>query len=166
MKILAETIGSFTLQDIMYGETIPAHRPAVVPSTNFFQARMGLGQVKMLGELVESATDAEFKEFIRETITDGVPDMPLAVESFLSKFGTVVVTTKVEPEPEPEPEPESESEPSLPFDLQMPDLSGMKAIDAKEALNLFAIEHFDVELDTKKSVQALTAQVEALISKE
>lgn len=159
MKILAETTGSFALQDVGMGlQTIPAHRPAVVISSNFFQSRMGLGQIKMLGELLDTATDEAFKENIRASMTDGIIDMPLAVESFLSEFGVNAVTSKGDPEPEPEPELDLGGD-----KLKVPSVSGMKAADAKEVLNLFAIEHFSVELDAGLSVAKAVKAIEDLI---
>ena len=149
MKILAETTGPFMLQDLGFQmQVIPSHRPAVVQSTSFIQTRIASSQIKVLGELVQEATDEEFKEFIRESIKDDVIDMPLAVASFLSKFGTEKLTSKVED------------------GLKLPKISGLPAAEAKEALTLFAMEHFDVEVDQSLSVPKMTAAVEALIAGE
>lgn len=91
IKILAETKGSFQLMDIAESQLLPAHRPAVVISSNLIQDRIGRSQVKVLGELKAEATDEDFAEYLKEA--DG--DHQLAVDSFLAEFGANAVEEKV-----------------------------------------------------------------------
>lgn len=90
MKLLLETTGQFMLSH--HGDEVQAERPSVVSNTNFFNHRIALGQVKILGKLTDDASDQEFLKYV----VDSDWDLPLAVDSFLSKFGVVDVTTKVD----------------------------------------------------------------------
>jgi hypothetical protein len=92
MKLLVETTGAFMLTDLASGQEVPSHRPAVVGHSNFFQHRVSLQQLRVLGELTDDATDAEFAKFLAES--EG--DTNLAVESFVSVFGPEKVTEKSE----------------------------------------------------------------------
>lgn len=109
MKFLVETTGQFMLVDPAQVEVIEADRPSVVSSTSFVQQRVSLGQIKILAELKDDASDMEFRDFVRES--EG--DMPLAVESFLSKFGKDAITEKGEDKPaakKPGPKPKAKAE--------------------------------------------------------
>jgi len=89
---LVETVGDFQLVD-NHNQLIPAHRPAVVEMSHFFQARALLNQLRLVaGELKDTATDKEFASYWRES----AGDRELAIESFLSAFGPKAV----EPEPD------------------------------------------------------------------
>lgn len=88
-KILVETTGSFMLQD-SNGQEVQANRPCVVRRSQFIHSRTALGQLKVLGQLKDEATDAEFLQYFR----DSEGDAPLAVESFLSKFSVDAVSEK------------------------------------------------------------------------
>jgi hypothetical protein len=91
MKILVETPGDFMLIDTShFAQEIQPDRPSVVDNTNFISGRVSLGQVKILGELTEAATDTEFQKFFEESKGDS----NLAVESFLSTFGVEQITQK------------------------------------------------------------------------
>ncbi|MES0134505.1 hypothetical protein NKJ88_06015 [Mesorhizobium sp. M0016] len=110
MKILCETNGEFQLIDFGNGGNIvAAHRPSVVSGSPFISARAALGQIKVLGNLADEATDEEFVEYFV-----AAEDAELAVASFLDAYapeGTKKVATKgkgkgkgktAEPEIEPE----------------------------------------------------------------
>lgn len=90
MKLLVETIGDFMLMDGGAGQEIEAHRPCVVVSSNFVSMRMAVKQIKVLGELTDEATDAEFITFLNES----GDDVELAVGSFLAKYAPEKVTEK------------------------------------------------------------------------
>lgn len=87
-KVLLETTGSFML--ISGGQEVSPDRPSVIKTSYFFEARVAKGELKVLGSVVDEATDAEFETFVRES----KGDLALAVESFLSKFGVNKITTK------------------------------------------------------------------------
>lgn len=88
IKILAETKGSFQLVDLTYkGQLIRAQRPCVVENSNFVQDRIGRNQIRVISELKDEATDAEFVAYL----TESKGDMDLAVDSFLSEFGKEAV---------------------------------------------------------------------------
>jgi len=95
MKLLLETTGDFMLMDRSQDISIEADRPAVVSNTPFIEARLGMGNLRVLGQLNDEATDEEFKQYLR----DCVGDVALAVESFLSSFGLEKVTQKDPPKP-------------------------------------------------------------------
>lgn len=95
MKLLVETVGDFMLMDTSSAQEVPPDRPGVVENTNFLSGRVSNGQVKVLAELVEDATDAEFLSYFVASESDGA----LAVESFLSKFGVEQITKKAAKEP-------------------------------------------------------------------
>lgn len=83
-KLLVETTGNFSLIDGTRGLVdIRSTRPTVVVSTSFVQNRIALGQIKVLAELPEEATDEDWVKFLEES--DG--DVDLARESFVSSFG-------------------------------------------------------------------------------
>lgn len=65
------------------GAEIQAHRPSVVANSLFVNARTLIGQIRLISEVSDEATDAEFEKFVQES--DG--KMELAVSSFLSKYG-------------------------------------------------------------------------------
>lgn len=84
MKYIVETMGDFQLLDpsVPGGQLLPAHRPAVLEKTGFIGQRISLGQVRILAEVNDEATDAEFEQYLRES--DG--DRELALASFQSAF--------------------------------------------------------------------------------
>lgn len=90
MKILCETNGSFQLVDFGNGgDVIKADRPSVVSGSPFVSARAALGQLKVLGNVNDEATDAEFEEYFKASDSS-----ELAVASFLEAYSTEV-TKKV-----------------------------------------------------------------------
>lgn len=88
MKVLCETTGQFGLHHD--GQSIEANRPAVIDMTEFFGARAAIGQIRTLGTLRDEATNKEWLQYWKES--DG--DRELAVESFLSAFGSVTKAPK------------------------------------------------------------------------
>ena len=83
MKLLVETTGPFMLIDSYTKCEIDNNRPSVVLPSEFIQARMTVGQLRVISnELSDGATDEEFAQFWRDS---GKRD--LAISSFLSKFG-------------------------------------------------------------------------------
>ena len=106
MKMLVETSGKFMLSDMTVApaQEIVSRRPSVVQNSHFVQQRVSLGQVQILGELNDDATDEEFQAYWKESET-----AKQAVAAFLSSFGKDVETTK-EKQPEAETEAPSEEE--------------------------------------------------------
>lgn len=88
IKLLAETKGAFQLNDMAHhaGQRIRSHRPGVVENTHFIQDRIGRGQIHVIAELKDTATDADFVGYVKES--EG--DMQLAIDAFLAEFGTEV----------------------------------------------------------------------------
>lgn len=89
MKILVETSGAFELVDPYGYQLMPSDRPAVVTSSQFVEARASKGQIKILGQLQDHATDADFIGYWKEAAD-------IAVEAFKSEFGMEAVTAKLE----------------------------------------------------------------------
>lgn len=87
-KILCETTGNFGLYH--GNQAIEPGVPAVIERTEFFDARTMLGQVSILSNLRDEATNEEFKQYWKEA--EG--DRELAVASFLSAFGPVTAAPK------------------------------------------------------------------------
>lgn len=91
-NFLMETTGAFMLSDIgNAGFVIEAHRPVVSLNTNFVQARVALGQIRLLGEVTLEATDEEFMNYLKDSDND--PE--LATSSFLESFKLVETTQKI-----------------------------------------------------------------------
>lgn len=95
MKVLVETTGSFMLMS--NGQEVQNNRPSVIVNSDFFQSRVANGQLKVLGQLQDTATDAEFAAFWVESKQDNA----LAAASFISKFGIPPVTAKDAEKPAP-----------------------------------------------------------------
>lgn len=86
MKILCETNGNFQLIDFgAGGNLIRAHRPSVVLGSSFVSSRAAIGQIKVLGNVSDEATDEEFEKYF-----DEAGDAELAVAAFLEAFSTEV----------------------------------------------------------------------------
>jgi hypothetical protein len=102
--VLVETTSDILLVDPHSGDLIENNRPSVVAWTSFVEARIGVGQIRLIaGRLIETATDEEFLKYFAEC--EG--NLDLAVESFLSEFELVeavgeksetTATTKPEPQ--------------------------------------------------------------------
>ena len=65
------------------GDKIDAYRPSVVRASDFISNRAAAGQVRILGQVNDEATDAEFEEYLNESNRD----VELAVNSFLATYG-------------------------------------------------------------------------------
>jgi len=80
---LVKTTGDFMLVDRSTRCEIPYNRPAVVRESNFINARVSLGQIKILNaELPDSATDEDFVKYWN----DSGHDEDLAVASYVDSF--------------------------------------------------------------------------------
>lgn len=82
MKVIAHTTGAFQLLDQLSGDHIPHHRPAVITRTSFISQRLAADQLKIVAEVPDAATDAEFAKHWQES--NG--DLELAVQSFQATF--------------------------------------------------------------------------------
>lgn len=83
-KLLIETIGAFQLVDDDRINPVLRHQGyTVVTSTDFVSYRISLGQVTIVSELSDDATDTEWLKYYEESDRD----LDLARESFLSNFG-------------------------------------------------------------------------------
>jgi hypothetical protein len=83
MKVIAHTTGSFQLIDNLSGDHIPHHRPAVVKRTPFITQRLAADQLKVVAEVPDEATDADFAKHWESS--EG--DLDLAVQSYQATFG-------------------------------------------------------------------------------
>lgn len=92
MKLLVQTTGSFSLIDFTQRLEINKATPTVVRSTHFVQERLGMGALRVLGQLQDTATNDEMLTYLKES----AGDKDLAIQSFLSAFGIDAVN---EPEP-------------------------------------------------------------------
>lgn len=92
MPYLVETTGQHPLLDMMGGtvQEMKSFRPSVVENTQFVQQRIALGQLTVLAELPEHASDDEFSSYWKESTA-----REQAIEAYKSKF---------KPEAEAEPE--------------------------------------------------------------
>lgn len=86
MKVLVETMGNFELLVPENGEYIRGEGATVVHSNSFVQARIAKGELNLIENLVDEATDAEYLEFVASSdVKDG--DYKLANEAFLGAYG-------------------------------------------------------------------------------
>lgn len=96
MKILCETTGPFQIVDFDNGgAVIRSHRPSVAVNSHLISSRAAIGQITVLGNVNDEATDDEFAVYWKET--EG--DKKLAVASFLEAYAVTdepatVVTTE------------------------------------------------------------------------
>lgn len=82
-KLLVETTGEFMLVDYdQKGLIIEHNRPTVTEPTTFVQTRTSLGQLRVVAELTDEATDEEFAKYVKDS--DG--DIELAVDAFKTSF--------------------------------------------------------------------------------
>ena len=85
MKYLVETTGQFILHDAAHGQVIEGHRPSVVTMTDWLNARLGHGQLRIvLPDLPDTATDEEFVGYWKEA----GGNKEFAVASYRSSFDT------------------------------------------------------------------------------
>jgi len=78
--LLVESLGNYML--MTRGGDVEPFRPSVIEHTGQFDQFVSQSQAKLICELKDSATDAEFKNFF-----DGSErDVALATEAFLAKF--------------------------------------------------------------------------------
>lgn len=102
-KIIVATTGPFALMDFSTGDEAHHARPSVVTKSQFINQRQGLGQLKVLSNVLRAeATDAEFVKYLKDS-----EDENLAIAAFVEKY-----EDKPEPKPEPQPEPKPEPKPA------------------------------------------------------
>lgn len=89
-KLLVETTGEFELVDFNEGGAIVAHnRPSVVNHSTFISSRTAVGQIRVLDNLTDEATDAEFEKYFK----DSEGDVELALSAFKSAYSSSNETT-------------------------------------------------------------------------
>lgn len=100
MKIIVETTNGGMLMGLGPESEVQSHRPSVVRPSYLIEMKASKGEVRVLGQLNDEATDAEFLA----SWTEAKGDKALAVESFLAMFpveGAVVTEPVKAPEPAP-----------------------------------------------------------------
>ncbi len=99
MKLLVATTGAFSLMS-NEGIHVDMNGGAVVEPSHWVQIQLGRGQIKVLGQLQDSATHEEWLNYLRES----EQDRDLAAASFLSSFGEDQVSpADIQPESPPKP---------------------------------------------------------------
>lgn len=78
--LLVETCGDYQMMDFTSGEIARHDRASVVPSSDFFQVQIELRKLRMLAELADTATDADWVETLKSSDNDAA----LAIEAFKS----------------------------------------------------------------------------------
>ena len=100
-KLLIETTGEFMLVDYTQGNlVIESDRPTVATRTDFVSGRSANGQLKVLANLDDEASDVEFAKYW----VDSGKDSRLAIDSFLSAYGDQVEKTTRKPRTPKSPE--------------------------------------------------------------
>jgi len=82
MKVIVQTTGQFSLIDFAQKAEINMGVPTVVRSTAFIEERLSMGQLKVLGQVGDNASQDEMAKYLSES--DG--DAELAVASFIAAF--------------------------------------------------------------------------------
>jgi hypothetical protein len=86
VKLLVETTGNFELLVPENGEYIRGNGATVVHSNHFVQSRIAKGELNLIENLVDEATDQEYIDHVAaSSVKDG--DYSFANESFLSTYG-------------------------------------------------------------------------------
>lgn len=81
-KVICETTGEFQLVDYgNEGRIVPAFRPAVATLTSFLSQRAAAGQIRVLANVSEEATDEEFQAYLKDS-----EDVTLAIASFSEAY--------------------------------------------------------------------------------
>lgn len=81
MKAIVKTTGEFSLLE-SYTRDFVTDKPCVVTWTQFFEARTGNGQLKVLASrLPDTASDEEFQQYLNESENED-----LAVAAFISQY--------------------------------------------------------------------------------
>jgi hypothetical protein len=82
MKLLVQTTGQFQLQDDVSRQLIRASGYTLVVKTSFVEWRTACGQLKIVAQVGDAATDDEWSAYVKEC----KGDLTLAVASFKSAF--------------------------------------------------------------------------------
>lgn len=111
MKLLVESTGPHAYMDMESGCEIQAFRPSVVSYSNYLSTLMAAKKVKLLSnEVQDSAEDVEFLRFYVESSRD----KDLAVQAFLSKFGSEAALETATPEEQKKAAEEAAKKPAAP----------------------------------------------------
>lgn len=113
MKAIVETVGDFMLICPQTNQMIPFHRPAVVEVTNFFFARLGIGQLKTIADnLPDFASDKELVDAIQQegSAQAGVELYLLTLEALAAKPEGEDLPKKIKGKKTTEPAPTPEGE--------------------------------------------------------
>lgn len=105
MKIIVETTNNGMLMGLGPESEVQSHRPSVVRPSYLIEIKASKGEVRVLGQVNDKATDVEFNSCWKES----KGDKALAVDSFLAMFpveGEAEAEAEVvEPVETPEPAP-------------------------------------------------------------
>ncbi|BCJ91785.1 hypothetical protein IZ6_25200 [Terrihabitans soli] len=93
MKLIVETTGDFQLLDPTNGKVIRYDGLTVTDESPFLSSRAAIGQVRVVAQVNDEATDEELRKYAEEC----KGDQTLLLESFLASYGV-----EVEGQPEPE----------------------------------------------------------------
>jgi len=124
VKVLAETTGDFMITN--HPDAIESHRPSVVTRDSFIDSRISLGQVKVLAEVPEHLTDADWVKKLADMKVD-LKDRK-KVEAAADAFSR-------EKAPEPE-----KLKKLTPAEQKAADDAVLKALEAEEAAKKLAAE--------------------------
>ena len=98
MKLLVETTGPFMVYLPAVEQIVEADRPGVVTPSAFMNIASTDGRLRVLHQLADTASDAEFLE----TLQDSKGDKKLAVEAYASMhpYDDVAATPKPKTQPQ------------------------------------------------------------------
>ena len=95
-KVICETTGAFQLVDYgNEGHVVPAFRPSVATLTAFLSARAAAGQLRVIANVSDEATDEEFQAYLKDS-----EDVSLAIAAFTEAYS---VESRAAPAPKPAP---------------------------------------------------------------
>lgn len=82
MKIFVQTRGSFMLICPYSGQIVESGRPYVISPTDFFNHRIALGQLEVIGRnLPDEASDVDFAKWWAESPDTAVEGYPTSFEA-------------------------------------------------------------------------------------
>lgn len=81
-QVICETTGDFQLVDYgNEGRIVPAFRPAVATLTSFLSQRAAAGQLRVIANVSDEATDEEFVAYLKDS-----EDVSLAIAAFTDAY--------------------------------------------------------------------------------
>lgn len=93
-QVICETTGDFQLVDYgNEGRIVPAFRPAVATLTSFLSQRAAAGQLRVIANVSDEATDEEFVAYLKDS-----EDVSLAIAAFTDAYS---VESKAAAKPAP-----------------------------------------------------------------